>query len=290
MKNLAFVSCFLLSSSLALAAWNSSVSDGDWSDPSIWSEMMSPTVGDGTDGVNIMSNVFVSGTESYDKGIFLKSNSSLTLLEGGSLTFATSSYLPMDGGQLIFLGGNISIAHYIFHNNTSEYIFGGMDPDGIFKAAAAKSINSSFVVQLNSGHTTTYNVGTSNLLTTKSTGMDENAIIWAGNQLNPLSGDFLIDVTNIDTTSLEEGEYYVALAAFNNTGGTPFENLDPHISDSCVETDAIKIKGLEWANTNNTYNTLYAVLQYTPVPEPSTCAAIFGVLALAFAVYRRKRS
>ena len=120
--------------------------------------------------------------------------------------------------------------------------------------------------------------------------MDENAIIWAGNQLNPVLGDFLIDVTNIDTTSLEGGEYYVALAAFNNTGGTAFDNLDPRISSSSVETDAIKIKGLEWANTNNTNNTLYAVLEYTPIPEPSTCAAIFGALALAFVAYRKKRA
>jgi PEP-CTERM putative exosortase interaction domain len=36
-------------------------------------------------------------------------------------------------------------------------------------------------------------------------------------------------------------------------------------------------------------NNIYAVLTYTYVPEPSTYAAIFGALALAIAVYRRRK-
>ncbi len=92
--------------------------------------------------------------------------------------------------------------------------------------------------------------------------------------------------------------WYVDFENFSFEQGATFESGVSYLIGLISET--VNIANISAINTSAlgqewTYegfvregNKIYAQLLYTAVPEPSTYAAIFGVLALGFAIYRRK--
>ena len=201
------------------------------------------------------------------------------------------------GATMKFLGGSFSTAAQLNQGNNGSYnyIFGGFDADDNFCAAAAKSVNSTNRLQMKSGSYATYNVAASNLLSSTVAGLDDNALFYTTGEFQQMQSQFLFDFTNITLESLaasgisDSGTYYVALASWGVTykavGGSEF---NPVLLSS-EDTDLVAFEGFEWGNgTNQQNNTLYAVLSVN-VPEPSTYAAIFGALALAFVAYRRRK-
>lgn len=108
----------------------------------------------------------------------------------------------------------------------------------------------------------------------------------------PVQGDLILDLTNI--TGLEEGEYVVALLkstqSLTNISGLTAD-YDSLISASVIESDSVKLLFDDAGKcTFIQGNTLFANIEVLAIiPEPSTCAAIFGALALAFAAYRRRK-
>lgn len=278
------------------AAWNTSTMSGNWSDSGIWNQGTVPSTSD--DGANIGAGTVVTIDSAVDpvKSIFVKPNASIVFKEGASMT---SSGISLDGtgSNLTFLGGSYVTSSQINQqSNAGDYIFGGIDEFGEFKAAVAKSINSTSRLQMKSGTTATYNVAVSNLITQKSSGLDDNAIFYTTGEIQQMQGEFVLDCSNILLqdildAGIEDGTYYVALVSFGVTyktlGGSEFA---PTLSDNSVFGDFVSFEGFEWANDSKNNNTLYAVLNINPsVPEPSTYAAIFGALALAFVAYKRRK-
>ncbi|MDX8415215.1 PEP-CTERM sorting domain-containing protein [Intestinicryptomonas porci] len=297
MKKISAIFISIILTMPLFAAWNASTMSGNWSDSGIWNQGTVPSTSD--DGVNIGAGTVVTIDSAVDpvKSIFVKPNASIVFMEGASVT---SAGLTLDGTgtNLTFLGGSYVTSSRINQkqNGCGDYIFGGIDEFGKFKAAVAKSINSTNRLQMMSGTTATYNVAASNLITQKSSGLDDNAIFYTTGEFQQMQGEFVLDFSNILLQDLfdagiEGGTYYVALVSFGVTyktlGGSEFA---PTLSDNSVFGDFVSFEGFEWANDSKNNNTLYAVLNINPsVPEPSTYAAIFGALALAFVAYKRRK-
>ncbi len=105
-------------------------------------------------------------------------------------------------------------------------------------------------------------------------------------------GKIYIDLTDFSVGGSDfiTGETYAI--SLISAGTTTEANLysiinlinEDKMGDDWALFGANKADNLFWDGSD-----LYLKLVYTAVPEPSTYAAIFGVLALAFAAYRRKR-
>ncbi len=115
--------------------------------------------------------------------------------------------------------------------------------------------------------------------------------IFSAQYLKPIQGALVLDFSNV--VGLDKGEYMVALMKCTSNQNMESINgmtadYNSLISASAIESDTVKL----WQNDKGDYfeiknSTLYAYV--TVIPEPSTYAAIFGVLALAFVVYRRRK-
>lgn len=101
--------------------------------------------------------------------------------------------------------------------------------------------------------------------------------------VNALSGFIDVDFSKYVAQSIDPMQF-ILISAENNWDASNYE------TDS--ENEYIKVS---LANENDTWRTFMEgnnlVLEYTSavIPEPSTFAAIFGAIALAFAAYRRKK-
>ena len=101
--------------------------------------------------------------------------------------------------------------------------------------------------------------------------------------VNELSGFIDVDFSKYVAQSTDPMQF-ILISSENNWDGSNYE--------TDRENDYIKVS---LANENDTWRTFMEgnnlVLEYTSavIPEPSTFAAIFGAIALAFAAYRRKK-
>ena len=101
--------------------------------------------------------------------------------------------------------------------------------------------------------------------------------------VNELSGFIDVDFSKYVSQTIDAVQF-ILISAENSWDGSNYE------SDS--DSEYIKVA---LANENDTWRTFMEgnnlVLEYTSavIPEPSTFAAIFGAIALAFAAYRRKK-
>lgn len=265
---------------------------GNWSDSGIWDEGAVPSGGNITIGAN--TAVTIDNAVDSVNAIFVNSNASIIFKEDASIACNLLQFNGA-GSRLIFLGNSyVTSGNITQGGDYGDYVFGGKDELGEFKAAVAKSIDSTARLQMKSGTTATYNVSLSNLIAQKSSGLDDNAIVYTTGELQQMQGEFVLDFSNILfqeilNSGIESGTYYVALVSFGVTYNTLGDSeFAPVLSDGSVFGDFISFEGFEWANDSKNNNTLYAVLNVS-VPEPSTYAAIFGALAIAFAVFRRRR-
>lgn len=265
---------------------------GNWSDSGIWDEGAVPSGGNITIGANTV--VTIDNAVDSVNAIFVNSNASIIFKEDASIACNLLQFNGA-GSRLIFLGNSyVTSGNITQGGDYGDYVFGGKDELGEFKTAVAKSIDSTARLQMKSGTTATYNVSLSNLIAQKSSGLDDNAIVYTMGELQQMQGEFVLDFSNILfqeilDSGIESGTYYVALVSFGVTYNTLGDSeFAPVLSDGSVFGDFISFEGFEWANDSKNNNTLYAVLNVS-VPEPSTYAAIFGALAIAFAVFRRRR-
>ncbi len=168
--------------------------------------------------------------------------------------------------------------------------FGGYDENNNFVAASESAMYNTWELKVYSSADVKFILGNSNFSDTKSTNAAD--AIFTAHYTKAFESDIFLDLTNI---TLAEGTYYVEL--ISSVSGESL--LDKVISGSAktladwealvdgnvTTKDGVEYKGLSLGGSNN--NILYA--EILVVPEPATYAAIFGVLALGFAAYRRNK-
>jgi len=94
--------------------------------------------------------------------------------------------------------------------------------------------------------------------------------------------DILLDFTNL---VLAEGETKTMGILYSNSSSALIANYET------FQDDLITVIKANDADTYNIYasgKTLYIDYTSAVIPEPATCAAIFGALAIAFALMRRR--
>lgn len=106
--------------------------------------------------------------------------------------------------------------------------------------------------------------------------------------LTLFDGILSIDMENF--AGDESGVYEATLISANNNWSGLASSL---ISSSDNASEKVNVimgdSGVSW-NLSYSDGDLVFVYNYTPeIPEPSTCAAVFGALALVFAAYRRRK-
>lgn len=163
--------------------------------------------------------------------------------------------------------------------------------DGNFVAAQSGAFQGSYEFFATSTSTLKFILGAENL--TK-IGEETLGALISARYFKPVQGDIILDFSNI--AGLSAGYYQVALIAclskqsLEDLGGLTASYNDLFESN-VIETDIVKL----FYNENGDCYTikdgvLYANIEVLNiVPEPSTYAAIFGALALAFAAYRRRK-
>lgn len=279
------------------AAWVSPISDGNWTQIS-WQGMTAPdTYPNSTDyDVNITKNITLDSGISV-KSVWMKADSSLVFSKQGSLTTSASSKFDAAGSSMVFAGGQYKTdANLDMNEGQGSLIFGQKNSEGTFIPAAAKSIDATGRLQLR-GESITFNVGDINLLSAKSSGMDENALIYAASEIQQFQTHLTLDLSNIKPDSAEDGTYYVALLSFGITyKSISGDEFNPMADFELINGDVATFEGFEWAHfdtgstsTDRANNTLYAKINVSnAIPEPAVYAVVFGILAFAFAA-RKKR-
>lgn len=151
---------------------------------------------------------------------------------------------------------------------------GGFDADGNFVASGVKAISNNWEVKINETGTLRYLLGASNALDVSDT---TTGAIFQGKFFKSILGELIVDFTNIE--GLDAGNYKFALfSSTESLASYTFENF------AYIESDTVKFDKVELSSDNKTYY-IYANV----IPEPSTYAVLFGVLALAFVAYRRRK-
>lgn len=225
-------------------------------------------------------------------------NAKLTLFGGNFNMGATDKNLV---GTFTFAGGLFDGNNRIDISDGNTFIFGAEDENGVFRAAKARSFVAGNRIRIyNSGATATtfrFNLGSSNLLSDNSaSNLKANAFMYSAGEIS-IAANFssLIDFSNIDFSALG-GEYYVSFMAMENNYHEDKTIDFSYLDDFDVKKDIEY--GQEYAYGDNVTfvvsydnsNKIYSMaLNVVPVPEPSTYAAIFGALALAFVAYRRRK-
>lgn len=163
--------------------------------------------------------------------------------------------------------------------------------DGNFVAAQSGAFQGSYEFFATSTSTLKFILGAENL--TK-IGEETLGALISATYFKPVQGEIILDFSNI--AGLSAGYYQVALIAclskqsLEDLGGLTASYNDLFESN-VIETDIVKL----FYNENGDCYTikdgvLYANIEVLNiVPEPSTYAAIFGAIALAFAAYRRRK-
>lgn len=160
-------------------------------------------------------------------------------------------------------------------SGSAEITLGGFDKDGNFVAAGEKAISNNWEVKIQETGTLRYLLGASNALDVDDT---TTGAIFQGRFFKSILGELVVDFTNIE--GLDAGTYKFAL--FSST-----ESLASYTFDNliCVESDTVKFDKVELGSDSKTYY-IYANVV---VPEPSVYAFAFGLFAMVFAAYCRRK-
>jgi hypothetical protein len=189
------------------------------------------------------------------------------------------------------------VAAWDFNYPTS---FGGLDVDGDFSADTSAAA--------------TYGTGTFSWANQTSEGLVNTANLFSNNLVRPVQLDTMAEgfgwfvsantspnavlTVSVDLSLFEDAELTFAYAGQNgafelNVGGQTFSPA----ADALATIDLGAFEGgvanidFTFANFSGAENSFLDNIQVvgTAVPEPSTYAAIFGVIALGFAACRRRK-
>ncbi len=275
------------------------------------------TVDNSTFNISSGTNVG-SGSAGYSMVIDLKNNASMNMAPSGtkgSLTLNASgsgsqaivnvnssvlngietlnvSYKEGATNKMVIMGENANVHSFrvsIGDDNavttgSASIQLGGYDSEGNFVAAGAKALSNDWEFFVEDSGSLDFLLGDSNALSTK----DSSQAIVQAKFFKSVNGVINVDLANI--SDLEDGTYYFALiSSTEDISETSNKLLDgkPFDWDNdlvVIDSDIAKFK--EWTVENNT---LFISVDVISVPEPSTYAAIFGAIALAFAAYRRRK-
>ena len=275
------------------------------------------TVDNSTFNISSGTNVG-SGSAGYSMVIDLKNNASMNMAPSGtkgSLTLNASglgsqalinvnssvlngietlnvSYKEGATNKMVIMGENANVHSFrvsIGDDNavttgSASIQLGGYDSEGNFVAAGAKALSNDWEFFVEDSGSLDFLLGDSNALTSK----DKSQAIVQAKFFKSVNGVINVDLANI--SDLEDGTYYFALiSSTEDISETSNKLLDgkPFDWDNdlvVIDSDIAKFK--EWTVENNT---LFISVDVISVPEPSTYAAIFGAIALAFAAYRRRK-
>ena len=164
---------------------------------------------------------------------------------------------------------------------SSGAIFGGYDELGNFVAADSHSMYNDSEIIFNANTSLTFILGDSNFSEDKS-----GTAIIEGKFFKQVQGAIELDFSNIE--ALDVGTYYVNLMTsynqhfWNYSGADPDYDFADHIT-IIKENANVIYEGVVMSDDRT-----QMFVQISVIPEAGTYAAIFGALALAFAIYRRR--
>lgn len=252
----------------------------------------------------INTGFFYIGQHEYNLGSNIYNNGLVNLsLYNSKMTFTqfkvnywdnSTTTIALSGNSKMVQSGNntINFGTRDGEKNGGEVILQlGDYVDGNFVAAQSGAFKGSYEFFATSTSTLKFILGAENL--TK-IGEETLGALISATYFKPVQGDIILDFSNI--AGLSAGYYQVALIAclskqsLEDLGGLTASYNDLFESN-VIETDIVKL----FYNENGDCYTikdgvLYANIEVINiVPEPSTYAAIFGALALAFAAYRRRK-
>ena len=208
-------------------------------------------------------------------------NATLIIKDAGSFVRATNTN---DSNYLFSLGMNVSDGDSYAGNSAIVEIYTGAQlantNSGI--SSIKDSAQITFVLDsANIDYASTAMFSTRNLAVYKT---DET-----------VSSPFVIDGANLSFTSLQEGDV-VDFVIMSVSGDATLNEEILDFSNVELIADIFEFKNNtnleDWEDfglENLSFTDGNLVLSLTYVPEPSTYAAIFGALALAFAAYRRRK-
>lgn len=252
----------------------------------------------------INTGFFYIGQHEYNLGSNIYNNGLINLsLYNSKMTFTqfkvnywdnSTTTIALSGNSKMVQSGNntINFGTRDGEKNGGNVILQlGDYVDGNFVAAQSGAFQGSYEFFATSTSTLKFILGAENL--TK-IGEETLGALISATYFKPVQGDIILDFSNI--AGLSAGYYQVALIAclskqsLEDLGGLTASYNDLFESN-VIETDIVKL----FYNENGDCYTikdgvLYANIEVLNiVPEPSTYAAIFGALALAFAAYRRRK-
>ncbi len=299
MKKLNLILCaalFATSATTYAVGFAQTQKDGYWTDTSIWNwrNMTTEIPTDGypnTSNYDVITHVAQTNNVIVNQDITIPQifvGNVLSIVDGATFTVSgrTNNFLAYSGGNLNVINGKAYIASRQDWNTSSGTISLGGIYEGNFYTAKANSL------ELNGSGWSGFRQLTINFafdetnFDSNKTASDAVIQLTGGGSLGYFAPNALnLDFSNVAVEELEEGTYYVSLLSYANyyTSNMSIESISQNLSTTLA--DGITFEGLELDST-----CLYAKLNITSVPEPSTYAVIFGALALAFVAYRKKRA
>ncbi|MDX8414688.1 PEP-CTERM sorting domain-containing protein [Intestinicryptomonas porci] len=201
------------------------------------------------------------------------------------------SYKEGATNKMVIMGENANVHSYRVYigddtvaTGSASIQLGGYDSEGNFVAAGAKALSNDWEFFVEDSGSLDFLLGDSNALTSK----DKSQAIVQARFFKSVNGVINVDLANI--SDLEDGTYYFALISstedISETSNKLLDNKPFDWDNDLVVIDSDIAKFKEWTVENNT---LFISVDVISVPEPSTYAAIFGAIALAFAAYRRRK-
>ena len=234
-------------------------------------------------GVNFgISNLKLTldGSDAYMSlnSLFVRNSATLTLQNGAQVTLNGN----FDGNKTDFQNSTVVVKSEssFIQNGNSTYIGGASDTSAFtFRMEGENSVKFRNLRFTGAEGTSAANpmggklefIADGNGITTLT---NESAVF-------DFSGVVLVDFSNLIWDESWGSEYKFTLVSATGNSATAFEYF-------CNNQETLAdVKGVsEWLFTYDN-NNLY--LNVSQVPEPATCAAIFGTLALTLAAYRKRK-
>ncbi len=119
-----------------------------------------------------------------------------------------------------------------------------------------------------------------------------NSITWNGGTINISISDYAADLITVNDFNKGETDTFKFVFSEDEENGivTDIEYLILNAESGSIDFDVNDFSAeIDGYNANFTIEDNQLFVSFTAVPEPATIAGIFGVLALAFAAYRRRK-
>ena len=95
-----------------------------------------------------------------------------------------------------------------------------------------------------------------------------------------------LDINGSDEAAVALGDFQIFLLEYNNTNAATQSDIEALVAINGFDSKYFNVGALEW-NGNRLYLNLSVI---NAIPEPGTYAVIFGTIALALAIRRRKQN